>query len=97
MTNLTKFYPGLNRVLVSKKDLPANDTCLVLTSASKYSYGTIEAVGSIKDAKDIDSTMFNVGDNVYFLPQSGISIDLDGKTYQLLTITELLVGEKANG
>lgn len=95
MTLDKKFYPGLNRLLVSMKDLPKNDSGLLLTtSTAKYAYGTIEAVGSIKDSNTISSSTFNVGDNVYFLAQSGTQIELDNSTYRLLAITEVLVGEK---
>ena len=93
---MSKFYPGLNRLLIKQCDLP--DSGSILSSAiSAYAYGTIEAVGSIKDKAELNPEQFQVGDNVYFLSQSGTNIDLPEGTLRLLPITEVLVGVKKEG
>ena len=89
---MQKYYPGLNRLLVKKMDLP--ETKSLLSSGSNLlAYGEIIAIGSIKDDKEIDQDMFNIGDRVYFLAQAGMNIDLPEDTYRLITITDILVGE----
>lgn len=89
---MQKYYPGLNRLLVKKMDLP--ETKSILSSGSNLlAYGEIIAIGSIKDDKEIDQDMFNIGDRVYFLAQAGMNIDLPEDTYRLITITDILVGE----
>ena len=93
MTISSSYYPGTNRLLV--KELPAPKLDTILTFAeSPYKYAQIEAVGPIKDRKDIGEDLFKTGDYVYFLSQAGLVIDLKGGTYRLLTITDILVGEK---
>ena len=87
------FYPGLNRVLVSVKELPATDD-LIVSSSKPYGYGEIVAVGAIKDKEAIDETMFQKGDNVYFLSQAGLNMELPYGDLRLLAITDILVGEK---
>lgn len=94
MTLDKKFYPGLNRVLVLKDTQKVEESGLLLTAPSSVESGTLEAVGSIKDGNGVDSTTFKVGDKVKFLPQSGMNIDIDGVTYRLMSITEILVGER---
>lgn len=97
MTLDKRFYPGLNKVLVSKKEQAVETTDnsgLILSSKSSVAYCTIEAIGTIKDSKDIDASTYQVGDNVYILPQSGMTIELDGSSYRLINVTEILVGER---
>lgn len=89
---MSHIYPGLNRVLVKKLDLPETKSILA-SSSSLLAYGEIVAVGAIKDDKDIDGDMFNTGDRVYFLAQAGMNIDLPEDTYRLIAITDILVGE----
>jgi co-chaperonin GroES (HSP10) len=94
MTLPSNVYPGLNKVLVEEKELPA--TSVLITGASMYSYGTIGAVGAIKDRETISDTMFNVGDDVYYLSQAGVYIDLPEGKFKLLNVTDILVGKGKN-
>lgn len=94
---MSKTYPGLNRLLVKQGQLPSTGSIISVTEAQKYAYGEIIAVGSIKDAKDIKADQFEVGDNVYFLAQSGIDIDLPEGTFRLLQMPEVLIGIKKEG
>ena len=55
-------------------------------------HGTVQP---IKDKEDIDTTTYKVGDNVYFLAQSGFNIELPEGTFRLINIQEVLVGEKS--
>lgn len=94
-TELTKdYYPGLNRLLIEEQALPSANSLLV-TPDSRFKYGTIVAAGSIKDRADIDTTTYKVGDNVYFLAQSGFNIELPEGTFRLINVQEVLVGEKS--
>lgn len=92
-----KFYPGLNRVLIELQDTPASSSALLSTSQSLVKYGEIKAVGAIKDKDAINETMFNVGDHVYILAQSGITMELPEGDYRLINITEILVGVRNDG
>lgn len=94
MTLANKYYPGLNRVLVETKALPKTNSILA-TSTSIFSYGTIVAIGAIKDESDISENMFNLNDNVYFLAQAGINFELPEGTFRLINITDILVGQKS--
>lgn len=96
MTINKAFYPGLNRVLVKELDMPLNARNILAIPDSRFKYGIIEAVGSIKERNEIDETTYKVGDHVYFLAQSGIAMDLDDATFKLLNVQEILVGKRAD-
>ena len=96
MTINKAFYPGLNKVLVTELDMPlAKDNILAIPD-NRFKYGVIEAVGSIKERKEIDETTYKVGDFVYFLAQSGFTIDLEEGTFRLLNIQEIVVGKRGD-
>ena len=94
---MSKFYPGLNRLLVKQMELPSNSSIIEITANKQYAYGEIIAVGTVKDRKEFEDGHFVKGDNVYFLAQSGIDIDLPDGTFRLLPINEVLVGVKKEG
>ena len=93
------FYPGLNRVLLTDVKEVGPSEGLVYSAQPKYLHGTISSVGFLSNAANTnerpdESDFFKVGDTVYILPQSGVSIDLDGITHRLINVTEILVGER---
>lgn len=88
---VSKYYPGLNRLLVVEKEVPQTP-CTLISPDSPYSYGEIVGVGSIKDSKDIACDQFNVGDNVYFLSSAGIKMHLPEGTFKLLNVQEIIIG-----
>lgn len=91
---MANFYPGLNRLLVKQSDLPSNSSIITITADQKYAYGEIIAVGTIKDKKEFDEGHFEKGDNIYYLAQAGIDIDLPDGTFRLLQVQDVLVGVK---
>lgn len=91
---MSKFYPGLNRILVKKMDLPTSSSIIAVTANQQYGYGEIIAVGSVKDSKEFKDGHFYIGDNVYYLAQAGTDIELPDGTFRLLSINEVLVGIK---
>lgn len=94
---MSKFYPGLNRILVKKMELPTSSSIIAVTANQQYGYGEIIAIGSIKDSKEFKADHFEEGDNVYYLAQAGIDIELPDGTFRLLPINEVLVGTKKEG
>lgn len=94
---MTNFYPGLNRLLVKQKELPSNSSIITVTANQQYAYGEIVAVGTVKDRKEFEPGQFEVGDNVYYLAQSGVDIELPEDTLRILPINEVMVGVKKEG
>lgn len=87
-----KFYPGLNKLLIKKEDLPDTGSLLSLGN-SNLAYGEIYAVGAIKDRETIDKTMFVEGNKIYYYGTSGIDIELpEIGTLRLINAAEVLVG-----
>lgn len=93
---IKSFYPGLNRLLVKETDMPLSENNILSIPDSKFKYGVIEAVGSIKDRSDIDETTFKANDEIYFLSRSGIPIELPCGNYTLLNIQDVLVGRRVD-
>lgn len=85
-----KYYPGLNKVLVKEKELPKVESILS-SSKNLLNFGEIVAVGAIKDRKDIEEG-YQKGDEVYFLAQAGLPIELPEGNFKLLNVTEILLG-----
>lgn len=90
---MKNIYPGLNRILVKQKELP--DTGSILASSSNiFSYGEIVAVGALKDDIKFKDGTFKEGNNVYFLSQAGILMEIPQGTFKLLSISDILIGEQ---
>ena len=88
---MEKYYPGLNKVLVEQQQIPTDDSILTLSS-NVMSYGKVIALGPIKDKKEIGENFLKEGDNVYFLTQAGINMQLPEGTYKLMNVTDILLG-----
>ena len=90
----SKYYPGLNKLMVVEEALPEVKDDIFVTPDSKFKYGKIVAVGSIKDRGDIATDTFIVNDHVYFSAQSGFTMTLPEGTIKLLNVQEVVIGER---